>query len=221
MVSTQELALTTVEGGSALSPFRARALLARLQAVDPAGHRRQRALRALGRERAAPRRGAPPRPLERLLTYGDPYAGDAPSDGPAWPSSWSAHAWARSRRGRARPPTSSTTAASTSAASSGSPSTALAGVDGEPLTGEAWGAVADGAARPDDRDRPADPRGRCRRPLRRARGRADGARRRPRRRASGARKARTRHTGWLCPTTRSTTSPRRSPGCGATRPTSS
>ena len=35
MVSSHDLALTTVEGGSALSPFRARALLARLRAVDP------------------------------------------------------------------------------------------------------------------------------------------------------------------------------------------
>ena len=35
MAATHEFALTTFEGASALSPFRARALLARLQAANP------------------------------------------------------------------------------------------------------------------------------------------------------------------------------------------
>ncbi|KRE40860.1 phosphoribosylformylglycinamidine synthase [Knoellia sp. Soil729] len=82
MVSTHELALTTVEGGSALSPFRARALLARLQAVDPAVTAvSARFVHWVASEQpltvdAAAR-------LTELLTYGDPYAGDAPSTDPS------------------------------------------------------------------------------------------------------------------------------------------
>ncbi|MEO7269552.1 MAG: phosphoribosylformylglycinamidine synthase, partial [Knoellia sp.] len=81
MVSTHDLALTTVDGGSALSPFRARALLARLQAVDPAiTGITARFVHWVASEE--PLDEAERVTVERLLTYGDAYAGGSPSDDP-------------------------------------------------------------------------------------------------------------------------------------------
>ena len=81
MVSSHDLALTTVEGGSALSPFRARALLARLQAVDP---------EVTGVSARFVHWVASEQPLAddvaatvtRLLTYGEAYAGEPAPEGP-------------------------------------------------------------------------------------------------------------------------------------------
>ena len=79
MVSTHDLALTTVDGGSALSPFRARALLARLQAMDPAiTGVTARFVHWVASEQ--PLDDAQSATVERLLTYGDAYAGGSASD---------------------------------------------------------------------------------------------------------------------------------------------
>ncbi|MFN8098773.1 MAG: phosphoribosylformylglycinamidine synthase [Dermatophilaceae bacterium] len=79
-MSTHDLVLTTFEGGEALSPFRARALLARLEAVAPqvTGVDGRfvhvvASLEALTPEAATS--------VDLLLTYGRPYAGPAPADG--------------------------------------------------------------------------------------------------------------------------------------------
>lgn len=81
MVSSHELALTTVDGGSALSPFRARALLTRLQAVDPSVTGvTARFVHWVASEEPLDEAGRAT--VERLLTYGDPYAGGSPSEGP-------------------------------------------------------------------------------------------------------------------------------------------
>ena len=79
MASSHELVLTTVPGGNALSPFRAAALLARLQRVAPA-------LTAVSARHvhwvasAAALDEATSATVTRLLTYGAPYAGDAPGE---------------------------------------------------------------------------------------------------------------------------------------------
>ncbi|HET6665206.1 MAG TPA: phosphoribosylformylglycinamidine synthase, partial [Acidimicrobiales bacterium] len=76
MASSHDLVLTTVPGGNALSPFRAAALLTRLRAVVPsvsaltARHVHWVAGEA---ELDEPTTST----VERLLTYGEPYAGDA------------------------------------------------------------------------------------------------------------------------------------------------
>ena len=74
MVSSHDLALTAVDGGSALSPFRARALLARLQAVDPeiAGVSARFVHWVASEEPLAADVAAT---VTRLLTYGEAYAG--------------------------------------------------------------------------------------------------------------------------------------------------
>ncbi len=76
MASSHDLVLTTVPGGNALSPFRAAALLARLQQAVPA-------LTAVSARHVhwvaseAPLDGATTATVERLLTYGPADAGDA------------------------------------------------------------------------------------------------------------------------------------------------
>jgi len=78
---THDLALTTVEGGSALSPFRAAALLSRLRAVDSdVTGVSARFVHWVASEQALSEDTAAQ--LERLLTYGDPYAVPSPSAGP-------------------------------------------------------------------------------------------------------------------------------------------
>ncbi|KGN34247.1 phosphoribosylformylglycinamidine synthase [Knoellia sinensis KCTC 19936] len=79
MVSSPDLALTTVDGGSALSPFRARALLARLQSIDPAiTDVTARFVHWVASD--APLDSAQRETVERLLTYGEAYAGQSPSE---------------------------------------------------------------------------------------------------------------------------------------------
>ena len=76
MASSHELVLTTVPGGNALSPFRAAALLTRLRRVAPT-------LSALSARHVhwvaseTPLDDATQATVERLLTYGPSYAGDA------------------------------------------------------------------------------------------------------------------------------------------------
>ncbi|GGB80067.1 phosphoribosylformylglycinamidine synthase [Knoellia flava] len=80
-VSTHDLALTTVEGGSALSPFRAAALLARLRAVDSGiTGVSARFVHWVASEQPLDDTGRAT--VERLLTYGDPYAVPSPSEAP-------------------------------------------------------------------------------------------------------------------------------------------
>lgn len=82
MPASHEFALTTFEGGSALSPFRARALLSRLQAVNP---------RITGVDARYVHWVASEQPLdeptsqvvEAILTYGEPYEGPRPGWGEA------------------------------------------------------------------------------------------------------------------------------------------
>ncbi|HET9021980.1 MAG TPA: phosphoribosylformylglycinamidine synthase [Ornithinibacter sp.] len=77
MASSHELVLTTVPGGNALSPFRAAALLARLQRVAPALTAvSARHVHWVASEAALDE--ATSATVTRLLAYGEPYAGDAP-----------------------------------------------------------------------------------------------------------------------------------------------
>ncbi|WP_035936122.1 phosphoribosylformylglycinamidine synthase [Knoellia aerolata] len=78
MVSSHDLALTAVEGGSALSPFRARALLARLRSVDP-GVTGVSARFVHWVASEEPLTDDVAETVSRLLTYGEAYAG-APAD---------------------------------------------------------------------------------------------------------------------------------------------
>ena len=76
MASSHDLVLTTVPGGNALSPFRAAALLTRLQRVAPS----LTGLSARHVHWVASEAGLDEpthATVERLLTYGAPYAGDA------------------------------------------------------------------------------------------------------------------------------------------------
>lgn len=77
MPATHEFALTTFEGGSALSPFRARALLARLRAVSPRiGAVDARFVHWVASEE--PLDAATEQVLGAILTYGEPYDGPRP-----------------------------------------------------------------------------------------------------------------------------------------------
>ncbi|MBK6885444.1 MAG: phosphoribosylformylglycinamidine synthase [Tetrasphaera sp.] len=79
-VSTHDLAVTTFDGGAALSAFRARTLLARLRVVAPeveAIDARYVHVVAANEQLAAEVADT----VGRLLTYGRPYAGPAPADG--------------------------------------------------------------------------------------------------------------------------------------------
>ncbi|KGN36205.1 phosphoribosylformylglycinamidine synthase [Knoellia subterranea] len=80
-VTTHDLALTTVEGGSALSPFRARALLTRLQAVEP-GITAVTARFVHWVASETPLTEGAAAQLEQILTYGEAYAGESPSEAP-------------------------------------------------------------------------------------------------------------------------------------------
>jgi len=74
MVPSHDLVLTTVPGGNALSPFRAAALLARLRAVVPSVTAvSARHVHWVASERSLD--AATAATVERLLTYGRPYAG--------------------------------------------------------------------------------------------------------------------------------------------------
>ncbi len=76
MVPSHDLVLTVVEGGAALSPFRTRALLTRLQAVAPdvtGVHARH--VHWVASDAALPPETAAT--VARLLTYGEPYAAPA------------------------------------------------------------------------------------------------------------------------------------------------
>ena len=76
MASSHDLVLTTVPGGDALSPFRAAALLTRLQRVAPAlSAVSARHVHWVASETDLD--AATRATVERLLTYGTPYAGDA------------------------------------------------------------------------------------------------------------------------------------------------
>ncbi len=73
MVPSHDLVLTVVEGGAALSPFRTRALVARLQAVVPAVTAvRARYVHWVASDAELSRATA--ETVARLLTYGEPYA---------------------------------------------------------------------------------------------------------------------------------------------------
>ena len=74
MASSHDLVLTTVPGGNALSPFRAAALLARLQRVVP-GLTAVSARHVHWVASEADLDDATRATVERLLTYGTPYAG--------------------------------------------------------------------------------------------------------------------------------------------------
>ncbi|HET6968989.1 MAG TPA: phosphoribosylformylglycinamidine synthase, partial [Ornithinibacter sp.] len=76
MASSHDLVLTTVPGGNALSPFRAAALLARLQRVAP-GVTALSARHVHWVASEAELDDATHATVERLLTYGTPYTGDA------------------------------------------------------------------------------------------------------------------------------------------------
>jgi phosphoribosylformylglycinamidine synthase len=76
MASSHDLVLTTVPGGNALSPFRAAALVARLQRVVP-GVTAVSARHVHWVASEEPLDGATTATVERLLTYGPPDAGDA------------------------------------------------------------------------------------------------------------------------------------------------
>ena len=76
MASSHDLVLTTVPGGNALSPFRAAALLARLQRVVP-GLAAVSARHVHWVASEEPLDEATTATVERLLTYGPPDAGDA------------------------------------------------------------------------------------------------------------------------------------------------
>jgi len=81
MVSSHDLAMTTVEGGSALSPFRARALLARLRAVDPEiTDVTARFVHWVASEQ--PLTDDVAATVTKLLTYGEAYAGEPAPEGP-------------------------------------------------------------------------------------------------------------------------------------------
>ncbi len=76
MASSHDLVLTTVPGGNALSPFRAAALVARLQRVVP-GLTAVSARHVHWVASEEPLDEATTATVERLLTYGPPDAGDA------------------------------------------------------------------------------------------------------------------------------------------------
>ncbi|NHN57322.1 phosphoribosylformylglycinamidine synthase [Calidifontibacter sp. DB0510] len=78
MVSSHDLVLTTLPGGNALSDFRARALLARLQAVSP-GVTGVAARHVHWVASAGPLSPDSRAAVTSILTYGEPYAG--PADG--------------------------------------------------------------------------------------------------------------------------------------------
>lgn len=74
MAATHEFALATLDGGSALSDFRARALLARLQAVNPqVTGVDARYVHWVSSE--APLEASAAEVVEAILTYGEPYTG--------------------------------------------------------------------------------------------------------------------------------------------------